>query len=79
MTTLKRDAQPMPGFVRKALEERRLMSAYKMRPPYQRNDYLGWINRAKLDATKAKRLAQMLDEVERGDVYMKMKWSGPKD
>lgn len=42
--------------------------------PYQQNDYLGWISRAKLDATKAKRLAQMLEELERGDRYMKMAW-----
>ena len=50
------------------------MEAYRARPPYQRNDYLGWIARAKRDDTKARRLAQMLDELARGDRYMKMAW-----
>jgi hypothetical protein len=55
-----------------ALISRKLTEAYQARPPYQRNDYIGWIMRAKLPATKDKRLAQMLDELERGGVYMKM-------
>jgi uncharacterized protein YdeI (YjbR/CyaY-like superfamily) len=63
----------MPGCVRKALEERSLMEAYKDRPAYQRNDYIGWITRAKRLETKEKRLQQMLDELEEGGVYMKMK------
>jgi len=50
------------------------MDAYNSRPPYQRNDYIGWIQRAKLEATRQKRLNLMLDELKRGDVYMKMKW-----
>jgi uncharacterized protein YdeI (YjbR/CyaY-like superfamily) len=62
----------MPEFVRKALAARKLMAAYRSRPPYQRNDYIGWISRAKLKATQEKRLAQMLDELARGDRYMKM-------
>jgi len=45
---------------------------------YQQNDDLGWINRAKLDETKAKRLQQMLDELEGGDRYMKMLWRTPR-
>ena len=65
----------MPEFIRAALDARGLMDAYNSRPPYQRNDYIGWINRAKLDATKQKRLNQMLDELEGGKLYMNMKWS----
>ena len=71
---LTRAKNPMPAFVAKELRARGLMQKYKERPDYQQNDYLGWITRAKLDATKAKRLAQMLDELERGDVYMRMRW-----
>jgi uncharacterized protein YdeI (YjbR/CyaY-like superfamily) len=74
--TLKRARNPMPAFVAQALKERGLLAAFQERPPYQRNDYLGWIARAKKDETKQRRLAQMLDELERGGVYMKMKWSG---
>jgi len=66
----------MPDFFRAALEARNLMEAYRSRPPYQQNDYIGWIMRAKLEATRQKRLEQMLDELEQGGVYMKMKWSG---
>ena len=76
---LKRPIQPMPGFVESALEERRLMAAYRERPPYQRNDYLGWINQARRGETKQKRLAQMLDELEAGDLYMKMAWRPPPE
>jgi len=64
----------MPEFVERALLDRGLMEAYRRRPPYQRNDYLGWITQAKREATKLRRLAQMLDELARGDRYMKMAW-----
>lgn len=59
----------------RALEKSKLFDAYGERPPYQRNDYIGWINRAKLPATQQKRLNQMLEELEAGDVYMKMKYN----
>jgi len=71
---LTRTKNPMPAFVRNALNERGLMEAYRARPPYQQNDYLGWIVRAKLEATKLKRLNQMLDELQGGKLYMNMVW-----
>ena len=71
---LTRPAQPMPAFVKQALDQAKLMDRYRQRPPYQRNDYLMWINTAKLEATKQKRLAQMLAELESGDIYMRMAW-----
>lgn len=70
----RRPRYKMPDFFRDALNKRGLMDAYLARPPYQQNDYIGWITRAKLEATKQKRLNQMLDELERGGVYMKMEW-----
>jgi uncharacterized protein YdeI (YjbR/CyaY-like superfamily) len=69
-----RERYPMPDFIRDALSAHHLTAAYEARPPYQRNDYIGWITRAKLPATQEKRLAQMLEELSRGDVYMKMAW-----
>jgi len=69
----------MPDFVREALDEKGLMSAYRARPDYQQNDYLGWITRAKREETRQKRLAQMLMELEKGDVYMKMVWKKSKE
>ena len=70
-----RPRHEMPDFLREALNARRLMDAYRSRPPYQQNDYIGWIQRAKLESTRQKRLNQMLDELIKGNVYMKMKWS----
>lgn len=74
-----RKREDMPDFVRQALEERGLMDAYAARPNYQRNDYLLWINKAKLEATKEKRLKQMLEELEGGGVYMRMRWNGESE
>lgn len=64
----------MPDSFRNDLNARGLMGVYRSRPPYQQNDYIGWITRAKLEATIQKRLNQMLDELEKGNVYMNMKW-----
>lgn len=74
MNPLKRPRHPMPDFVRHALLERGLMDAYLARPPYQQNDYLGWIARAKQEVTQQKRLNQMLEELQGGQFYMKMAW-----
>lgn len=71
---LKRPRYRMPRFVRDALEQTGLMEAYRERPPYQRNDYIGWITRAKREETRHRRLMQMLTELERGDRYMKMSY-----
>ena len=70
---LKRPMNPMPAFVETALQQRGLMGAYRERPAYQQNDYLGWINRARRQETKDKRLSQMLLELEKGGIYMNMK------
>ena len=74
MAPLSRPLQEMPDYVREALAARGLMGAYEARPPYQRNDYLGWIAWAKREDTRRRRLEQMLEELEAGGVYMKMKW-----
>mgnify|MGYP001224219217 CR=1 FL=1 len=73
---LKREINPMPDDIRSLLDERGLTAAYNARPAYQQNDYLGWIARAKRPETRQKRIDQMLEELERGGVYMRMKWSG---
>jgi uncharacterized protein YdeI (YjbR/CyaY-like superfamily) len=71
---LQRAKQPMPASVRNALTKTGLMKAYRARPRYQQNDYLGWIASAKLTATKGKRLEQMLNELRGGRLYMNMAW-----
>lgn len=73
---LKRDVYEMPKDVHDALTKGKVMDAYRSRPAYQQNDYVGWITRAKLPATREKRVNQMLDELKSGGVYMNMKWNG---
>lgn len=67
-----RERHPVPQFIEDALQEAGLVEAYRARPPYQQNDYIGWIGRAKREATAQRRLAQMLEELAAGDRYMKM-------
>ena len=76
ISRMKRHIYEMPTDVRDALTKARVMEAYRLRPAYQQNDYVGWIIRAKLPATRQKRIEQMLDELESGGVYMKMDWNG---
>lgn len=73
-----RSRYKMPDYIREALNEHGLMDAYRGRPPYQQNDYIGWITRAKLEATKQKRLDQMLEELKGGKMYMNMVWKVEK-
>ena len=68
----RREKHPMPEDVLTALEQENLFEAYSSRPPYQQNDYVGWITDAKRPETRASRLAQMLDDLTKGDRYMKM-------
>jgi uncharacterized protein YdeI (YjbR/CyaY-like superfamily) len=75
MDRLVRPIQPMPEEVRAALDAAGLRPLYDARPPYQRNDYLAWIGRAKRPDTRRKRVEQMLDELRRGGVYMHMRWN----
>jgi hypothetical protein len=62
----------IPSFVLDALERHKLFDRYESRPPYQQNDYIGWITSAKQEATQYRRLEQMLAELRAGDKYMKM-------
>lgn len=64
----------MPQDVEERLIRENLMDAYRQRPPYQQNDYLGWILKAKRLETREKRIAQMLEELRNGDKYMGMNY-----
>jgi uncharacterized protein YdeI (YjbR/CyaY-like superfamily) len=75
ISRMKRDIYPMPDDVLALLRESGLVERYNARPAYQQNDYVGWISRAKRPETRLKRIGQMMDELEAGGVYMKMKWS----
>jgi uncharacterized protein YdeI (YjbR/CyaY-like superfamily) len=69
-----RARHPMPDDVAQVLDARGLRAAYDARPPYQRNDWLGWIAGAKRPDTRARRLESMLAELAAGKGYMGMAW-----
>ena len=69
---LTRPVHAMPAMIAAALDEHGLWERYQVRPPYQRNDYVAWITRAKRAETQQKRLTQMLDELKAGNTYMGM-------
>lgn len=72
---LTRQVYNMPDYVAEALDREALWERYRARPPYQQNDYIGWILRAKREETRQKRLNQMLEELKNGDAYMAMKYN----
>lgn len=67
----------MQGFVRAAMTSRNLTEAFRARPKYQQDEYLTWINSAKLNDQKRARLTQMLDELEKGGVFKGEPWTPP--
>lgn len=69
-----RQVYDIPDYVVAALVENALWEQYRSRPPYQQNDYIGWIIRGKREETRAKRLGVMLGELRAGSGYMGMKW-----
>jgi len=70
--------QPMPGNVRGALQKRKLMDAYLDRPAYQKDEYLKGVAQAAGPAAKQKRLDQMLEELEKGNVFKGEPWTPPE-
>jgi len=68
----------MPDYVCDELKKHDLMNIYNERPPYQRNDYISWITRAKKEETRLKRLYQMIDELKDGGLYMKMNYNAKR-
>lgn len=73
---VRRPRREPPAYLRDRLEREGLVEAFAGRPPYQRNDYVGWILAAKREATREKRLALMLEELRAGDRYMNMAYKG---
>jgi len=63
----------LPNIV-SALKSENLEAAYQARPAYQKNDYVGWITRAKRPETQEKRLRQMIRELKGGTKYMNMQY-----
>jgi len=74
----RRAKNKMPDFVLNALERHRLFDQFESRPPYQQNDYVGWITSARQEATQHRRLEQMLTELRAGDRYMKMPYKAKR-
>lgn len=75
---MKRAQNPMPDDIAARLDTLGLRAAYDARPPYQRNDWLGWIGRAKRPDTRQRRIDSMMSELAAGTGYMGMRWT-PKE
>lgn len=73
-----RGRKPIPGFVKTALAKHKLDEAFRARPDYQRDDYLTWLDGARLPEQRQQRLTQFLEELGKGDVFMGQPWSPPK-
>lgn len=71
-----REIFPIPDEVREALRTHNCITAFRARPPYQQNEYIGWITGAKTVVTQQKRLELMLRELKEGNRYMNMVWKG---
>lgn len=65
----------MPNFITDALNQCNLWERYNARPPYQQEDYIGWITGEKQEKIQQKRLYQMLEELKVGNAYMGMVYS----
>ncbi len=74
---MKRPRHPMPEDVARLLDSEGLRAAYDARPPYQRNDWLGWFADAKRPETRARRIDSMMAELRAGHGYMGMAWTPP--
>ena len=77
VTQPNKSTQPMPGSVKAALAKRTLIDAFRARPDYQQNDYLKWIASAAGPAAKDKRLQQMLEELQQGNLFKGEAWTPP--
>ena len=66
---LERPVQSMASFVRVALLSQGQLKANRERPAYQRNDYLSWIQRAKMAETRQKRLPNARRTQAWGSLY----------
>ena len=75
LSHLKRSLYPIPEDILSALENKGLLDKYYARPPYQRNDCMGWITRAKREETRENRIRQMIDELNQGATYIKMEYN----
>ncbi|MDR1093955.1 MAG: YdeI/OmpD-associated family protein [Clostridiales bacterium] len=62
--------KPLPDGLRSRLAAEGLTEAYRLRPRYQRAEYISWIERAVRSETKERREAQMIDELRGGGAYM---------
>lgn len=65
----------MPADIRIHLAERNLTDAFRRRPEDQKRKYLEWIEGTRFSILRSRRIRQMLDELDRGDMYMNSAFS----
>ena len=77
-SNLRRELNPMEDFIKDRLVKDEVLDKYNERPAYQRSQYIDWITSAKREATKEKRLNQMIDELKAGDSFKGEKYNAKK-
>jgi uncharacterized protein YdeI (YjbR/CyaY-like superfamily) len=66
-TPPRRTSDAVPAYIRKALERRpAVWKAFQELPPAQRRRYVNWIDTAKQDATKERRLREAVERLSKG-------------
>ncbi len=71
-------SNPMPDYIKQALDKNKLMKKFHTRPLYQQTDYLDWIVGSELEDARIKRLEQMIRELKAGNIYMGMEYHEKK-
>lgn len=61
----------LPEDIKRALETNHVRADFDARPAHQKSEYIAWITRAKEPNLRAKRLKQMLQELDHGGVFMR--------
>lgn len=62
----------IPSFIKKILEKEKLLEKYQAQIYSYRKGYIRWVEEAKHEETKQKRIAIMLKELREGKYYMGM-------
>lgn len=61
-----KQAVRIPKDLREAISLADLLTQFKDRPYYQRKDYVGWIEDAKLPETRERRIRRVIEELQKG-------------
>ena len=71
---LARPHLPLPADVRHALVGHGVLGAFKERSPYQQDDHIARVNRARVVESRVARVMELVAELQHGDPFMRTAW-----